>query len=142
MSDDTDIDIEIKQIQLQREHLALAHELKRHTRNARALGAVSQGVGSVGGVLIGTGRWLIRKWLPILLYLVCIAAFVGFSEWQRAKSDAAYERHEAKVRAYVAARCASARCSDPVRSLADDGCARERFNSFNCEATARASYPR
>lgn len=81
------LDKELKQVQLQREQLALERELRRIRVKERvfdgAVGAASAGVGSVLRLLAGIHRFLARWWKMAFLVATLAAVALGGMEWKR-----------------------------------------------------------
>lgn len=108
-----EIDIELKQIQLQRERLALKRELHRSQWKTHTFGAVKRALAHGTGVLLavvsGILSFVKRLWkLPALLTVCGALAYGGF-EWnevrEQTKLDAVRAKDLAELREFVTAAC-------------------------------------
>ena len=108
-----EIDRELKQIQLQRERLALKRDLARSEWKANTIGIAGQGLlramAAVRAVAEGIGATFKRWWKLAALVTVLGAMVVGGLVWkegtERAKLVAAEEKYRAELYEFMALKC-------------------------------------
>ena len=114
-----DIDRELKQIQLQRECLALERELKSRRWMENIFSAGPRGAlwvaNIVQSVLVGIGGICWRWWKLGIFGAAVTIAVVGAVTWmesvKQSKQDAAEAKYEAEVQKLVQSECGSNNCS-------------------------------
>lgn len=108
-----EIDRELKQIQLQRERLALKRDLERSEWKTNTLGiagrVISYGIYAVRKSFLGIVAFVRRRWkLPALLVASAAVAYGGLA-WKEMREQAKLETEQTKYRAelktFVTARC-------------------------------------
>ncbi len=142
-----EIERELKQVQLQRERLALERELARKN----ALELTTKGVHAVTGAAAGTARQFIsilrafgRQWKLILLLAILIAGVMGALAW---KERLQQERYEAEEATFVNKRCehvgASPTCGKSDASVQDRFlCMQASSEEMSCRLGASAEFAR
>lgn len=118
-----EIERELKQVQLQRERLALERELARKN----ALGWISKGLYAVtcfasatAKQIIDTLRVFARQWKLILLMSIVIAALIGAFYWKERQQQ---EQYMAELTAFLRKKCehveATQSCEKPGARVQD-----------------------
>ena len=136
----TDIDRELKEVQLQRERLALKRELARSQLSEGASAIVGRGLAlgaramtGVGAVAAFTRRWW---WVPIGAAALATACYAGL-EWkdgyEREQLQGARASYEADRSKFVDARCAG----NPSRRSCASWDAVERWNCLGARLRAQ-----
>lgn len=104
-----DIDRELKQIQLQRERLALKRELERSEWKANTIGIAGRGISrailAAYAVFEGMRRFVRRLWKLTLVVAVIGASVYGGLMWREGVLQARLDAERAELNKFVAQRC-------------------------------------
>lgn len=146
-----EIERELKQVQLQRERLALERELARIS----ALEWFGKGVHAATRVATGIARRILvvlrffaRQWKLILLSIIVIASAMGAMAWQERLQQERYEAekaaYEAEQAAFVSKRCGRESelgdCSMP--GIYVSACLEAHMNRQRCSWRASVEFAR
>jgi hypothetical protein len=143
-----EIEKELKQVQLQRERLALERELAR--KNAlgwigKCVHAMTSVVSGIAKQIIGTLRAFARQWKLILLISTVIATLIGAYFWREQQQQ---EQYMAELTAFLRKECghveANLSCGKPGALIQDIYFCKQREKSENliCGSAARDEFHR